>query len=187
MTCCLSLGVSHSCPHQLCALHSETDSGRACGFPFEPCPPASHGDPGTAEVPTACVCLSLLSSAPSPAPLSTRSHSLSPCLVSTEQVTSTLLLAPQLVPGGLAETVALFPTMSSTPPSLHPLHLLSLSQSHQACPECAGQGGAGEHLCAERVLPALGAGHAGERRGQGRGHPGEPAPPGGSLGWGQKG
>lgn len=131
--------------------------------------------------------LSLLSFAPSPAPLSTQSHSLSPCPVSTEQVTSTPLFAPQLVPGGLAESDALFPTVSLTPPSLHPSHLLS--QSHQACPECAGEGGAGEHLCAERVLPALGAGHAGERRGQGRGHPGEPASPDGFLGWGhtQKG
>lgn len=107
--------------------------------------------------------------------------------VYTEQVTSTPLLTPQLVPGGLAESGALFPTVSLTPPSLHPSHLLS--QSHQACSECAGEGGAGEHLCAECVLPALGAGHAGERRGQGRGHPGEPAPPAGSLGWGhvQKG
>lgn len=61
-------------------------------------------------------------------------------------------------------------------------HLASrLSQSHQAYPERAGEGRAGEHLCAERLLTALGAGHAGERRVQGRSHPGELDPPGGSL------
>lgn len=78
------------------------------------------------------VSLSLLSSLPSPTPLSTQSHSLSPCPVSTEQVTSTPLLAPQLVPGGLAESVTLFPTVSLTSPSLHLLHLLSLSHTKPA-------------------------------------------------------
>lgn len=64
-------------------------------------------------------------------------------------------------------------------------HLAScLSQSNQAYPECEGEGGAGEHLRAERVLTALRAGHAGEGRVQGRGHPGELDPPGAPLGLG---
>lgn len=57
-----------------------------------------------------------------------------------------------------------------------------LSQSHQAYPECAGEGRADQHLRAERVLTALGAGHAGEGRVEGRRHPGERGPPGGALG-----
>lgn len=70
------------------------------------------------------------------------------------------------------------------PPPLTP-HLAScLSQSHQAYPERAGEGGASEHLCAERVLTALRAGHAGEGQVQGRSHPGELDPPGSALGLG---
>lgn len=86
----------------------------------------------------------------------------------------------KLISGGPLKSAVVFPTLHpwalphSTPGS-------RLSQSHQAYPECAREGGAGEHLCAERVLTALSASHAGERRVQGGRHPGERAPPGGSL------
>lgn len=76
------------------------------------------------------------------------------------------------------------PHPASSGPFLTP-HLAScLSQSHQAYHECAGEVGAGEHLCAERVLIALSAVHAGEGRVQGRSHPGELDPPGASSGLG---
>lgn len=63
-------------------------------------------------------------------------------------------------------------------PSLTPRLVFCLSptpQSHPARAGCARKVRAGQHMREECVLPALCAGHAGERRGQGGGHTGEPS------------